>query len=217
MAKHTTNKKGNSETKVNSMSITRALATIKTLTKTISKRESEECFASLVKGEDAIYPVKGSSDEIVTSLASKHQSFMDKYDELVRLKFLVAKANVTTKVNYNGKEYTLYELITKKDTMEFLVGHYKDMLSAIDKVNHHRSSIISSETREVLDRRNELIKANRSVKEIDRIYPEVKDSDYKVVAPLTREEVTAKIEELENELAEFDMLLSEFNAKTTIG
>lgn len=202
------------------MSITRALVTLKKLKEDISSFGKSGELLSFTYCERngvkvAVYPSDVSVEEAPKIIDANYTSIQDKIKEYLRIKSAIAVANATTKVNFRDKKYTIYELISYKELIDSECEIYKRIEHSYRQALGHKSKGESTFESERIKRQDEMLKANKSLSEIEK-FMKGDVVKYDVYSPLTLSEVMEKIQELSNITADIDMTLSEVNASTSI-
>jgi hypothetical protein len=195
------------------ISVTRALAELKTLNKRISKLTNEITFASTrVTGRPW--------QDHVSDTKSKYQSLLTLMLNYNKIKYAIAASNSVTKVIIVGREFTITEALITKES----ICHQKALLSKLKKCRNDVNNEVENHTYKVQDNLNRLLETsfgqNRKaesddVKGITEAY--LKNNKIEIIDPLN---LSKTIEMLEQEISEFekevDFALSESNALTKI-
>lgn len=202
------------------MSITRALATLKRLKKEISSFNENDKILSYVYNNKhnidmVVFPTGYSIEDASKLVKSNTDSIIGKLEEYNNIKVAIANANVKNKVEFRGEKYSLYELMVKKDMIEDTRNVYYEMLKSCRKSNEAKQTYYGEQERNLEERRDSMIKANKSQKEIER-FLESEKSEFHVVSTWTVDELLKKIEDLDTSKSEIDVVLSEANATTMI-
>lgn len=202
-----------------SMSITRALATMKKLKNDISGFRNDAVLSSVYREKNKvkmmISPVDLSPEEAKTLIDKNYRSIIDKFNEYLTIKNAIALANVNTKVNFRGSSYTIFGLIAYRDMVGDEINIYKSLESSYKKSHMAKLQAETKATEERTRRKDELLKANKSISEIDKFMNDGTE-EFHIYSPLPINEIIEKISSLEDVKSEIDMLLSEVNASTMI-
>lgn len=193
------------------MSITRALAELKTLQKRIDKLTNAVFITTVIPGRGS-----PSSEEEMRSNWDSVNALIDRYRNI---KFAILHSNSVTKVKVGTRTYSVAEAIAMKDNIKqsqnLIDSVRRQMLVVSNTVDHHNDQIQSK-----LDSLMEINFKERKTSEDDmRTIKEayLKNNEIKVVDPL---KLQTKVSDLETEIEEFltnvDFCLSESNATTTI-
>lgn|SRR6478609_3544856 len=201
-----------SESKI---TVTRALAELKTLEKRITKSISECEVVKVRRKED-----KWDVQEFNRQAQGNFQSAMDLLRRRDELKSRVLRSNAVTQVRIGKEVLTVAEVIDRKQAIK----HKKCLL---DKLRSQRQSCQSTyelRTEELRRKLDHLLEVNfgkegksnpDNVSAITKTYYDT--NKVELVDPVN---ITAKIKELEEEITEFDkeadLVLSESNARTYI-
>lgn len=204
--------------------ITRALAEIKVIDSKISKIEfssQSNDFAGVIQGNNKM--VKGtmlSKEEFETNSKAKVDSLEGLYERRRNIKRLIAEANVKNNVAFNGKEYTLFELIEYKKSSAILLNKYNEALSSIkratsicEKENANLDSKIQQDISEKQKTNSQNVAKDFETSYKNKMYEMYLST---LVCGISQNEIQEKIDEIENLIAEADMLLSERNSQITI-
>ena len=191
------------------VSITKALAEVKKLDNRLSTIR--------INNLGGVFKVK--DEEAIASSKSEFSSIMQSYDDMMKrmtaIKSAIAKANVTTEVK-DGK--TIYDLIVSKDATKTEINRYKDVLIRVK----HLEEVKEKEDKKLDGVINQVIeKAYGGTKPAASFVEDITKSHYDVngsviASPYTSDDLNKKIVELEDELVEIDIYLSEINSRTMI-
>lgn len=207
-----------------SYTITRALAEIKVIDSKIAKIDfasQSNDFAGIIQGDNKM--VKGtmlSKEDFEKNSKAKIDSLESLYERRRKIKRLIAEENVKNTVTFNGKEYTLFELIEYKKSSAILLNKYNEALSSIRKAN----SICER------DNANLDMKIQQDISEKQKTNSQNVAKDFEIsfknkmyemylstlVCGVSQNDIQGKIDEIESLIAEADMLLSEKNAQVAI-
>ena len=204
--------------------ITRALAEVKLIDNKIEKIDfasPSNDFAGVIQGNNKM--VKGTmlaKEEFETSSKEKIDSLVSLYERRRKIKRLIAEANVSNTITFNGKEYTLFELIEFKKSSAILLSKYNEALSSIRKVTSTCERENANLDMKIQQDISEKQKTNSQnvAKDFETSYKNKMYEMYlsTLVCGVSQNEIQEKIDEIESLIAEADMLLSEKNAQITI-
>lgn len=195
------------------ISVTRALANVKVLTKRINELSSSQFVRS----------ISVSQKETIETSAKLHKSNFDKVQDLtkevVNLKTKIQESNFKTKVIISGKEYTVAEAIELKRI------HEEALNSVINSIrNQLRNAVTSSHISEdkVSIAQNDYIKAaGNESSNLENHLEYLRSIHLQQVVGFSGkendiEEVNKVIDEFTDFLSEVDFVLSESNSTTMI-
>lgn len=207
-----------------SYTITRALAEIKVIDSKIAKIDfasQANDFAGIINGNNKM--VKGtmlSKEDFETSSKAKIDSLESLYERRRKIKKLIAEANVANNVTFNGKEYTLFELIECKKSSAILLSKYNEALSSIRKVtstcereNANLDIKIQQDISEKQKTSSQNVAKDFEISYKNKMYEMYLST---LVCGVSQNEIQEKIDAIESLISEADMLLSEKNAQITI-
>lgn len=200
------------------ISITRALAEIKTLDARIVKATNERYVEMSVGG--SVVGSNRSEDETKAAIKQKFQSFTDLVKRRNALKCAIVSSNANTKVKIGDKEMLVAEAIERKNSIAFeeqminnLRSQYRTAISKVESTNVQANQ-----------RLDQMIEVNlgkdrkASADDYDVIAkPFMAKNEAKLIDPLDLETLA---QQLQNDVDEFklnvDFALSEINAVTKI-
>jgi len=197
----------------NRISVTRALAELKTLNKRIAKLTNETTFASThVAGR----PWHDHSD----STRANYQALQDLMNRYSAIKYAVIRSNATTTVVISGTEYTVAEAIAKKES----IRQQKELLARLKRFRTNVKNEVEQHNYRTQQKLDDLLKTsfgqNRKADETDvkaMTDAYLKNNRIETVDPLGLDQ---RVTELEEEISEFekevDFVLSESNAITKL-
>lgn len=202
----------------NQISITRALAELKTLDDRITKATQGTYVMHSVGGK-----IQGSNlqeQEISEKVKGNFQSYKDLLDRRNKLKCAIVSSNAITKVMIGEVEMTVAEAIERKNSISFeeqmvasLINQYNKHVTYVEQLNVQANQ-----------RLNQLIETNLtkdrkvSEEEFEAISkPFMAKNEAKVFDPIG---VAALVEQMQKSIEDFklnvDFALSEINATTKI-
>lgn len=196
------------------LTVTRALAELRTLGKRIEKLQTSTTFSSTrVTG-------KAWKDH-VEETKSNYQSLHDLMNRYVRIKSAILKSNASTLVTIAGKTYTVAEAIAHKEC----ITHSVQLLETLRRARSNIQAEVSQHEAAVQKKLDVLLENNfkkerqqaqeSDIKIISESY--LKNNKIEVVDPIGLDK---EIKRLDEEISEFqkevDLVLSESNAVTKI-
>lgn len=199
------------------ISVTRALAQIKSLNDRIEKGISVPFVTNITGGKHA---TGKSIDEITKTLSASLQSVKDLIEQRKALKSAVVRSNATTKVTINGTELTVAEAIERKSSIALeqrLLHQLKGQLAQVT-ANVERSNV------EMTKRLDQLLVTavgkdrQASTAELDAISKPFKEqNEAKALDPNDLSKVIEQLQaDIDGFLLEVDYALSEINATTQV-
>lgn len=196
------------------ISITRALAELKTLKKRITKHTQQSVFITTVTSNKN--PLSATEEDMKANWASVND-LITRYQDV---KFAIVRSNARTNVKIGSKIYTVAEAITMKECFE----HGKALLNTIRNQRMTVNNTVEAHRRSTQEKLDSLLETNfkkdrktsdDEIKTISEAY--LKSNEIKVIDPL---KLDTRITELEKHIDDFlgnvDFALSESNAITTI-
>jgi len=193
------------------ISITRALAELKTLQKRIDKLTQSVFITTVLPGRSP-----SLSEE---NMRSNWASVNDLITRYQALKFAIIQSNAVTKVRIGGKIYTVAEAIAMKDSAKQTTG----LLESLRQQRCDVSNTVQRHNQQVQAKLDSLLEINFTerktseddMKTIRDAY--LKNNEIRVVDPIQLDTVIPQIEDsLQEFLSNVDFCLSESNAVTTI-
>lgn len=201
------------------MTVTKGLSELKLLDKRITRRINETDFVIMQIGNKRIDGYD-TVDDFNQSTKSGYDSIKDLIERRNKIKSAIVASNAVTKVNINGKEYTVAEAIERKSSIS-----YEESL--LDKMKRKYSIILdhveytNNEVRDRLDNHLKTLFGNENkvdevtVASISESFN--KENQAKMIDPINIKDKIEEIEvEIEDFLSEVDYTLSISNATTTI-
>lgn len=211
-------------TETTKISVTRALATLKSVEGKLNKAIVEQCPVLLAAGNGTSKSVVGlnlSVEDAEKSIRTSFQSVTDLLALRANLKAAIVQSNATTVVQVGNTSMTVAEAIEAKRSIEFrqeLLNRMKTVnLSVTSKFN-----IANAQFEAKLDtaRKEFTSGANKKVSEEDvKVVTDPIELRQKpsIIDPLGISDVISKLEdEVSDFLLNVDFALSESNAKTEI-
>ena len=209
---------------MSTMSITRALVTLKTLNSQIESAIQSGKFVSRTIGKNQFRKVFGSTDS-VEAMSAKIQSSFDTVDGLIarrtRIKSAIVLSNATTKVTVLGQEMTVAECIDLKSTAEFRKIYLSVLRTQLarEMVDVEKANAV---LQAAIDTSMNAIYGSEKTKVTEDAYKQVSNpqKEQKEAELLDPQKIETKIQKLADEIlqleSELNFLLSEHNARTTI-
>ncbi|MCA9487080.1 MAG: hypothetical protein H6500_00780 [Candidatus Woesearchaeota archaeon] len=201
------------------ITLTQALAKLKTLDKRIEKSIEEAYFVELTHGKKAVVGF-ASNKEFEQEAKSAYQKVNDLIDLRNKLKTAIVDANAKSTLTVAGENMTLAQAIERKNSIKYeklLLGKLKYQFNRV-KEN------LETNNEKVKEKLDKLLEANfgkeskSSDKDVEAISkPYLEQNEYKIVDPI---KVAKAIEKLEEKITKFeeevDFKLSEANTITKI-
>ena len=195
------------------LTITRALAELKTLEKRISKLTNSTTFVS--------FRVTGRRwEDHVDETKSNYQSLSDLIARYNRIKNAVIHSNATTKVTISGTKYTVAEAISRKNT----INYEQQLLETMRQQRTDTRNQISWYEKEVQTKLDSLLEKSFSrdkktsdteIKTITEAFLNANSAEE--VDPLGIDDEIKRMEaSIDDFLKEVDFVLSEANAMNTV-
>lgn len=200
------------------ISVTRALAELKTLDDRIQKAAGNGYILLTVGGK--VVGTQRSKEEVEKSIKESYQSFNDLVSRRNKLKSAIVKSNAQTSVVIGSKEFTVAEAIERKNSINLeqllvnsLVNQYRQAASQVEKTNLDANN-----------RLNQMLEVNlgkdrkTSEEDYDAIAkPFMAKNEAKLVDPLQLETLVVSLQkEIDDFKLNVDFALSESNALTQI-
>lgn len=215
-------KKASKRSKMETMTITRALRELKTLDSRINKgiEELRVLDVTQKKYKDKALDTK----DTITNFEKKAKSNYDSVSDLMlrrkNIKSSLMKANATTIVKLGSEEMTISEVIELKNSLPFLQSMYRkfkgDLAQYKQKLETARHHLDQQVENLVTQNTGKDRKADREDYEKIAV-PFIEANELQLVDPLDVESIVKELEEkitLIND--DVDITLSEINAKTEI-
>lgn len=197
------------------ISLTRALAQVKLIESKLGK-----VFAGFdveIGGKLKYFP-NFTVEEFNKEVKASIDSFEDLFNNRLKIKSAIAKANIETTTEINGKVYSIIELIDLKNSSQYK----KNILTnLINNYNKCRNDVAYQEKKIEAEVSKQVEMANSNKTQISKDLTTTLTETYtkmwagKIVG-LDITKIEKEKEELDNLLGEIDMLLSELNSKTEI-
>lgn len=207
-----------------SMSVTRALATLKQIDDKIQRVIQEGTFVYVTIGKNTsqkLYDNTGTIDQTKSKIQESFDKVADLMTTRAKIKAAIVKSNAVTLVKILGTEVTVAEAIEMKAT----VNMKRSLLSTM-KMQYTKCNNLVNQLNTKLDETIELNLKTIYGSDKGKVDPSV----YESIAKPQREQkeanlldpmnISKKIESLEEQISaidtELDFALSEVNAKTEI-
>lgn len=207
------------------ISITRALATIKSLGSKIERDIGRLQLYAITQGTGSMQRVLGYSEAVKAEQVSEAirkdwQSVNDMITQRSALKAAVVASNAVTKVTIAGKEMTVAEAIEQKTSMQFKIQLLARMRKSYVQMTNELSQAQDRFDRQVQETEENLFGKDKKVTDAERktvIDPVYMRSQPGTVDGIDLEKRTKDLEdEIQDFMSEVDFVLSESNASTTI-
>lgn len=202
-------------------SLTRALAKVKVYESQIQKfMEINNAISDLKSvSSDTLTYSKRSANEFLKQAKGNIQSLEDIYENRRVLKSAIAKANIETRVIFNDKEYSIFDLMDMKQSLYLKRAVYVQWQKEVTKMYMESEKVTEKILKTVQEQAMAAMGSGqpKSGELNSKLYDDIsKQLSVDVVSALSEEEIKVKIEEIDSFLAEVDMTLSEVNARTEI-
>lgn len=201
-----------------SISVTRALAEVKSLTDRISRATSEQFVAVIVN--DKSVQTGNTVQDTNTTLRANLAKVVDLIERRSKVKAAIVRSNATTKVTVGSKEMTVAEAIEQKSGIVFkqiLLQQLSNQLRSAESKAELTNTQVNSRLEALL---GSLVGKDRQVTEQEVAAvkePYLKSNQATVADP---NNLSEKIAALQSEIDDFvlnvDFALSEINATTQI-
>lgn len=197
------------------MSITRALAKVKLLESQLGKQFSG--FDVSIDGKLKYFP-NFTTEQFEKEALAGLDSFNSLFENRLKIKSAIAKANIDTKLKLEGKEYSIIELIDLKTSSSYKLNAFNGL------INNYNKCLKDIEAQKIrvdneVSKQVETSNANKSQISKDLVTT-LTESYSKMwlgkIVGLDINKIVSEKEKLENLLSEIDMVLSEINASTEI-
>jgi hypothetical protein len=202
-----------------SLSITRALADLKLLDKRIQKKVTVGVFSTVISNKNKH---QINQEQFTNNAKEEYQSIDDLINRYNKIKSSIILSNCVTTVKIGNKEYTVAEVIERKQSL-----HYKKSL--LDQLKRNRESsntIMQTNNQQMEGDLQRLLETSfgkssntkTNADDIESISKAFRDSNLaRVLDPINCD---SRINELEKEIDEYDreanFVLAESNALTKI-
>jgi len=201
------------------MTLTRALATIKQLDKQIQNDIGLLAPCSFTINSKLDYDYSKTPEEFIVQYKSARQSITAKQRNQEIIKQALHKANIETKFTLGGVIYTIASALTTKANLPVTERIISQLLSQLQRTNDKVERIEQDVEKKVQQQLNS--QGSNSQKSKDYIESTKKDFE-KLYGPVpvnlveTLEEVKKMQSDVQKFKSEIDMTLSEVNASTFI-
>lgn len=202
------------------MTLTKALAELKLLSKRIDKSVEHMEPVAIRKGNKFDASIKSQKD-FEKEVRAKWQSLSDLMARRRKIKTALVVANATTNVTVNGETMTIAEAIERKnmsDVEQKICFKAREKLVEVQfRIDEH-NLMLQDKVSDLLQSAYSKREGQLSKEDYDRIAkPFLENNEAKLVDPLNLKSSVEKMEEkYEKFLSEVDVCLSVVNAKTEI-
>jgi hypothetical protein len=211
----TTNKDSNVQT----MTLTRALATIKTLDKQIQNDINLLAPTSFAINGQLDYDYSKTPEEFIAQYKSARQSITAKQENQRVLKQALHKANSDTTFTLAGKPYSITGALNTKANLPVTERIISQLLNQLTNTSHKIDKI----NKDVEQKVQQQLSAQGSNAQKSKDYIESTKKDFEKLygpVPVNLAETLEEVKKMQADVAlfrsEIDMLLSEINASTLI-
>lgn len=197
------------------MTVARALVELKTLDKRVTKATSEIELVKVRRKDD-----KWDVAEFSRKAQSSLQSLLDLIERRDLLKRRVIRSNAETRVTIDGKEYSIAEVIDRKQTLRYrraLLEHLRLQRQTTQKLNERLMEEVRTKLHSLIEK--DFAKDGRSnpdnISSIGKAYLQANQTE--LLDPVSIDKVLSRLEdEISLFEKEADLVLSESNALTKI-
>jgi hypothetical protein len=197
------------------MTVARGLVELKTLDKRITKATGALELVK-VRRKDDKWDVAEFSRKARTDL----QSLLDLIDRRDLLKRKIIQSNAMTKVTIDGREYSIAEVIDRKQTLRYrraLLDHLRVQRQTAEKLNERLMEEVRTRLHSLIER--DFAKDSKTspdnISSIGKAYLQANQTE--LLDPVSLDKVLGNLEDaIERFEKEADLILSESNALTKI-
>lgn len=202
----------------NTISVTRALAEMKTLDDRIQKQTNHGYVSATVGGN--VVGTSRTSAEVEKAIKEQYQTFGDLVDRRNRLKCAIVKSNADTKVKIGEREMTVAEAIERKNS----IGYEQQMVNSLVTQFRQATAQVEKINSDANQRLNQMLEVNlgkdrkTSEEDFEAISkPFMAKNEAKIIDPLKIEDLSEKLQkDVDDFKLNVDFALSESNALTQI-
>lgn len=200
------------------ISVTRALAELKTLDDRITKATQHGYVVITVGGK--VVGTARTQDDVENAIKNQYQSFTDLVSRRNKLKCAIVKSNAETKVQVGDKEMTVAEAIERKNSVQF----EQQMINSLAQQFRGAAAQVEKTNTDANNRLNQMLEVNlgkdrkTSEEDFEAIAkPFMAKNEAKLVDPLKLEELVEKLQaDVDDFKLNVDFALSEVNALTKL-
>ncbi len=201
------------------MSLTRGLVELKLLDKRINSTIDRSNFVDAVKGKKDITCKLIKKTDFQKDAKANIQSIKSLIERRNCIKCAIVAKNAKTKVRISGKNYSIAEAIERKNSIIYeqrLLSKLKSQLNKAEEMVNEGNDTMERTLDTLLGQQLSADKKNTNdAKDFIKSYKQL--NEYKLFDPLkVRKLIDEYEEDIDNFLAEVDLILSESNANTFI-
>lgn len=202
----------------NTISVTRALAELKTLDDRIQKQTNHGYVLLTIGGK--VIGTSRTADDVEKAIKEQYQTFGDLVTRRNRLKCAIVKSNAETKVKIGEKDMTVAEAIERKNS----IGYEQQMVNSLVTQFRQATAQVEKTNSDANQRLNQMLEVNlgkdrkTSEEDFESISkPFMAKNEAKIIDPLKIEELSQKLQsDVDDFKLNVDFALSESNALTQI-
>lgn len=197
------------------MSITRALAQVKLIESKLGRAFAG--FDVEINGKLKYFP-NFTTEQFEKEALVEVTSFEDLFNNRLRVKSAIARANIDTKISLFDKEYSIIELIDLKNSSQYKKNVYTNL---INNYNKCKNDVVNQDVKIENEVSKQVEVANSNKTQVSKDLTTTLTETYKTlwggkIVGLDINKISKEKEELDELVAEIDMILSEINSKTEI-
>ena len=197
------------------MSITRALAQVKLIESKLGRAFAG--FDVEINGKLKYFP-NFTTEQFEKEALVEVTSFEDLFNNRLRVKSAIARANIDTKISLFDKEYSIIELIDLKNSSQYKKNVYTNL---INNYNKCKNDVVNQDVKIENEVSKQVEVANSNKTQVSKDLTTTLTETYKTlwggkIVGLDINKISKEKEDLDKLVAEIDMILSEINSKTEI-
>lgn len=197
------------------MSITRALAQVKLIESKLGRAFAG--FDVEINGKLKYFP-NFTTEQFEKEALVEVTSFEDLFNNRLRVKSAIARANIDTKISLFDKEYSIIELIDLKNSSQYKKNVYTNL---INNYNKCKNDVVNQDVKIENEVSKQVEVANSNKTQVSKDLTTTLTETYKTlwggkIVGLDINKISKEKDDLDKLVAEIDMILSEINSKTEI-
>jgi hypothetical protein len=197
------------------MSITRALAQVKLIESKLGRAFAG--FDVEINGKLKYFP-NFTTEQFEKEALVEVTSFEDLFNNRLKIKSAIARANIDTKISLLDTEYSIIELIDLKNSSQYKKNVYTNL---INNYNKCKSDVVNQDVKIENEVSKQVEVANSNKTQVSKDLTTTLTETYKTlwggkIVGLDINKISKEKEDLDKLVAEIDMILSEINSKTEI-
>lgn len=197
------------------MSITRALAQVKLIESKLGRAFAG--FDVEINGKLKYFP-NFTTEQFEKEALVEVTSFEDLFNNRLKIKSAIARANIETKISLFGKEYSIIELIDLKNSSQYKKNVYTNL---INNYNKCKNDVVAQDVKIENEVSKQVEVANSNKTQVSKDLTTTLTETYKTlwggkIIGLDINKISKEKDDLDKLVAEIDMILSEINSKTEI-